>query len=81
MNDEPTRAKLFITRLLANPALQDLNPLHKEEQIIQFLHSNAGQLFPTLSSDQFTSSILPLSASSRPTACPPTARRPRCSSF
>ncbi len=55
MNDESTRAKLFITRLLANPTLQDLNPLQKEEQIIQFLHSNAGQLFPTLSSAQFFS--------------------------
>jgi hypothetical protein len=53
MNDESTRAKLFVARLLANPALQDLNPLVKEEQIIQFLHSNAGQLFPTLSSGQF----------------------------
>lgn len=53
MNDESTRAKLFVTRLLANPALKELNPLDREEQIIQFLHSNAAKLFPTLSSEQF----------------------------
>lgn len=53
MSAEMDRAELFVTRLLANPALNDFSELQKEEQIIQFLHVNASQLAPTLSSPAF----------------------------
>jgi hypothetical protein len=43
----------FIHRLLANPALHDLSPVKKEEQIAQFLKANGPQLYPTLSSPNF----------------------------
>jgi hypothetical protein len=52
---DPTlaRAAAFINHLLSNPALNSLNPLQKEEQILQFLKKNAQSLVPTLSSPQF----------------------------
>jgi hypothetical protein len=52
---DPTlaRAAAFINHLLSNPALNSLNPLQKEEQILQFLKTNAQSLMPTLSSSQF----------------------------
>ena len=52
---DPTlaRAEAFINHLLANPALNNLNALQKEEQILQFLKTNAQSLVPTLSSPQF----------------------------
>lgn len=52
---DPTlaRAAAFINHLLSNPALNNLNPLKKEEQILQFLKTNAQSLMPTLSSPQF----------------------------
>lgn len=52
---DPTlgRAAAFVKHLLANPALNNLNPLQKEEQILQFLNSNAQSLVPTLGSDRF----------------------------
>jgi hypothetical protein len=52
---DPTlaRAAAFINHLLSNPALNNLNFLQKEEQILQFLRSNAQSLVPTLSSPQF----------------------------
>jgi hypothetical protein len=52
---DPTlaRATAFINHLLSNPALNDLNPLKKEEQILQFLKTNAQNLMPTLSSPRF----------------------------
>ncbi len=53
MNAEQQKATAFVSRLLANPALQSLTPLQREEQIIQFLHANASQLAPTLSSANF----------------------------
>jgi hypothetical protein len=53
MNPTPARASAFVNHLLANPALKDLNPLQKEEQILQFLKTNAQSLLPTLSSAQF----------------------------
>jgi len=53
MNREEEKAALFITRLLSNPALHNLNPLQKEEQITSFLELNSGQLYPTLSSPAF----------------------------
>ena len=53
MNDELLKAKNFVNRLLANPALGPLPPLQKEEQILQFLQVNRQALFPTLSSPQF----------------------------
>lgn len=53
MSAELDRAELFVTRLLANPALNDFSDLQKEEQIIQFLNVNAAQLAPTLSSPSF----------------------------
>ena len=46
-------AASFINRLLANPALAQLPPLQREEQIIQFLNANAQALYPTLASPQF----------------------------
>ncbi len=53
MSSELDRAALFVQRLLANKALEDLTPLQKEEQILQFLNVNAQALYPTLSSAQF----------------------------
>lgn len=53
MSDEHQKASAFISRLLQNPALQGYTVLQKEEQIIQFLHTNAAQLAPTLASQQF----------------------------
>jgi len=43
----------FIKRLLANPAIKNLSPLQKEEQIIDFLKANVNQLYPTLSAPNF----------------------------
>ena len=53
MSAEQQKADAFISRLLENPALSALTPLQREEQIIQFLHTNAAQLAPTLSSQSF----------------------------
>ena len=53
MNQENEKSKVFVQRLLANPALGPLNPLQKEMQIIQFLNLNKDQLYPTLSSPAF----------------------------
>jgi len=53
MAAEQDTATAFINRLLANPAIQTLTPLQREEQIIQFIHTNASQLAPTLSSNAF----------------------------
>jgi hypothetical protein len=56
---DPTlaRATAFINHLLSNPALNNLNPLKKEQQILQFLKTNAQSLVPTLSSPQFFSGL------------------------
>ncbi len=53
MAKEHDRARTFVSRLLANPALGPLTPLQREEQIIQFLHVNAAALAPTLSTPGF----------------------------
>ena len=53
MNSESAKAEAFVGRLLQNPALNGFSVLQREEQIIQFLHVNAAQLAPTLSSAQF----------------------------
>ena len=53
MNTESQKAQAFVGRLLQNPALNGFSFLQQEEQIIQFLHGNAAQLAPTLSSSQF----------------------------
>ena len=53
MVTENDKAKQFIAKLLVNPTLNDLTPLQKEEQIIQFLHVNGNRLYPTLSSPAF----------------------------
>lgn len=53
MNSDSVKAQAFIARLLQNPALNGFSALQQEEQIIQFLHANAAQLAPTLSSGQF----------------------------
>jgi hypothetical protein len=53
MDPSLARAAAFVNHLLANPALNKLNPLQKEEQILQFLKTNAQSLVPTLSSPQF----------------------------
>jgi hypothetical protein len=53
MDPSLARAAAFIKHLLSNPALNSLNPLKKEEQILQFLKTNAQSLLPTLSSRQF----------------------------
>jgi len=47
------KAKSFIQRLTANPALKSFSLLQREEQIMQFLTVNARALFPTLSSPAF----------------------------
>ncbi len=53
MNSESEKARAFVGRLLQNPALNGFSLLQQEEQIVQFLHANAAQLAPTLSSGQF----------------------------
>jgi hypothetical protein len=53
MSAENEKATSFVSRLLGNPTLQLLTPLQREEQIIQFLHTNASQLAPTLASASF----------------------------
>jgi hypothetical protein len=53
MKSELTKASNFVSRLLANPVLLDYTALQREEQILQFLMANAGQLEPTLSSPAF----------------------------
>jgi len=53
MDNDLPHAASFINRLLANPALAQLPPLQREEQIIQFLNVNAQALYPTLASPQF----------------------------
>ncbi len=53
MNTENEKAKQFINKLLVNPTLLGLTSLQREEQIMQFLHINGAQLFPTLSSSAF----------------------------
>ncbi len=53
MSTDLEKANLFVKRLLSNPALQNLTPLQKEEQILQFLKINGAQLYPTLSSTSF----------------------------
>jgi len=47
------KAQGFLSRLLGNPALRNMTPLQKEEQILQFLKVNAAQLYPTLASPAF----------------------------
>ena len=53
MSEEKDQAKIFLSRLLANPTLLTLNPLQKEEHILSFLEVNSKQLLPTLSSNAF----------------------------
>ncbi len=53
MSTDHDKAKAFVGRLLQNPSLRDFSELQREEQIIQFLHVNAAQLGPTLSTQQF----------------------------
>ena len=53
MSKENDKAKLFVARLLSNPTLITLNPLQKEDQILNFMQINAAQLLPTLSSTAF----------------------------
>ncbi|UCF97223.1 MAG: hypothetical protein JSV89_18930 [Spirochaetaceae bacterium] len=53
MDPSLARAAAFVNHLLVNPALNNLNPLQKEEQILQFLKTNAQSLVPTLTSPQF----------------------------
>ena len=50
---DKAKAKAFMSRLLANPALSSFSPLQREEQIVQFLTVNGSQLYPTLSSQAF----------------------------
>lgn len=47
------KAAAFISRLLQNPSLNQLTPLQREEQILQFFAINARQLVPTLASPGF----------------------------
>ena len=53
MSAELEKASLFVKRLLQNPALKNLTPLLREEQILQFLSVNSRQLYPTLSQAAF----------------------------
>lgn len=53
MSAEQSKAQVFVSRLLQNPALNGFSVLQKEEQIIQFLQVNAAQLAPTLTTPQF----------------------------
>jgi len=53
MSNELDKAAAFVSRLLCNPAMNDYTSLQKEEQVLQFLSVNSGQLLPTLSSPAF----------------------------
>lgn len=53
MNSDSDKARAFVGRLMQNPTLNGFSLLQQEEQIIQFLHANAAQLAPTLSSGPF----------------------------
>jgi hypothetical protein len=53
MTAEIQRASEFLKRLLANPALGQLTPLQREEQVLLFLGANQQALMPTLSSPAF----------------------------
>jgi hypothetical protein len=53
MKDEYTVGSQFVLRLLENPALTSFSPLQKELHIINFLKFNIGQLYPTLSSENY----------------------------
>jgi hypothetical protein len=53
MEDQKRKGLDFVSRLLTNPAIRDLVPLQREEQIKQFLDINARQLQPTLASGAF----------------------------
>jgi hypothetical protein len=53
MAGEAEKAQAFVNRLLQNPAMAEFTPLQKEEQIMQFLNLNAGQLAPTLTHPSF----------------------------
>ena len=53
MSSDLDKAAAFVSRLLNNPAMNDFTSLQKEEQVLQFLSVNAGQLLPTLSSPAF----------------------------
>lgn len=55
MNTEGEKASNFVSRLFANPAMNDFTSLQKEEQILQFFSANSNQLYPTLSSPAFFS--------------------------
>lgn len=53
MSADNDKARAFVSRLMANPAMNGYTPLQKEEQIIQFLHVNGPTLYPTLASAAF----------------------------
>lgn len=53
MSTEEQKSEAFVGRLLDNPAIAKYTPLQKEEQILQFLQANSGQLAPTLQSSKF----------------------------
>ena len=53
MSSDLDKAAAFVSRLLNNPAMHDYTSLQKEEQVLQFLSVNSGQLLPTLSSPAF----------------------------
>ena len=53
MAEDSNKARAFVQRLLANPALKGLTPLQQEEQILQFLQINGQKLYPTLASPGF----------------------------
>jgi len=55
MAAEADKAQAFTARFLRNPARGELTPLQQEEQIIQFLNSNAGRSAPVLSHSSFFS--------------------------
>lgn len=53
MSNVDPKATAFIQRLLSNPTMRALNPLQREEQILQFLQTNARKLYPTLATPAF----------------------------
>ncbi len=53
MTSPQDRATAFANHLLSNQTLNNLNALQKEEQILQFLNTNAKTLLPTLTSPEF----------------------------
>lgn len=53
MSEDKQKAKGFIGKLTGSPAVINLAPAHKEDQILQFLNANSRMLYATLSGPSY----------------------------